>query len=144
MNLRKATQEDKKAILKLVGLLYIEGIPGFVWSEEFVDRQIKSGEYYLAETDGGEAAGVISFRKRADRMYIETLAVDEKRRSEGIGTHLITFAKNFTKEKGLSTLRACSFIEYDKVDFYLKQGFALLDVLGNYGGHKFYRFHMEV
>ena len=143
MNLRKAEVGDKEKILEIVNLLYLD-VPNFVWNiNEFVGRQIRNGEYFLLETEG-KIAGIISFRQRQDKMYIETLAVINDLQSKGIGTQLIEFAKDFTRESGLKTLRACSFHEYKKVDFYLSQGFSLLNKPGSYSDHKYYRFEMEV
>ncbi|KPJ57358.1 hypothetical protein AMJ49_02070 [Parcubacteria bacterium DG_74_2] len=143
MNLRKAEPKDKKNILEVTNLLYLD-IPNFIWNtDEFVDRQIKNGEYFLAETEG-KTVGIISFRQRKNKMYIKTLVVINDRQSEGVGTQLVEFAKKFTKEKGLNVLRACSFYEYKTVDFYLNQGFSLLEKPGIYEHHKYYRFEMRI
>jgi GNAT superfamily N-acetyltransferase len=40
-------------------------------------------------------------------MYIETIAVIEEYRLKGVGTKLLDFAKKFTLENGLNTLRVC-------------------------------------
>lgn len=88
--------------------------------------------------------GIISFKQKQDRMYIETLAVVEQYRSRGIGTQLVEFAKNFTREKGLVVLRVCSFCEYKAQDFYLKLDFSLLQELGKYNNHKYQRFEIKL
>jgi len=143
MTIRKAELKDKKNILEITDLLYFN-IPNFIWNtEEFVDRQIKNGEYFLIETEE-KIIGVISFRQRKNKIYIETLATANDSQSNGVGTQLIRFAKGFTKEKGFSVLCACSFYEYKTVDFYLKQGFSLLEKPGIYNGHKYYRFEIRV
>ena len=143
MNLRKAELKDKKDVLEISNLLYLD-IPDFVWNtEEFVDRQIRNGEYFLAEIEG-KIVGIISFRQRKNKMYIETLAITNDHQSEGVGRQLVEFAKKFTKEKGFGILRACSFYEYKTVDFYLKQGFSLLEKPGIYNNHKYYRFEMRI
>ncbi len=143
MNIRRAELKDKKDILEIANLLYIN-IPDFVWNtEEFVERQIKDKGYYVAEKEG-RIAGIISFRERNNKMHIETLAVANDSQSEGVGAELIEFAKKFTKEKGLFILRVYSFYEYKTVDFYLRQGFSLLMGPGRYNGHKYYRFEMRV
>ncbi|KPJ71280.1 hypothetical protein AMJ50_02630 [Parcubacteria bacterium DG_74_3] len=143
MNLRKAEPKDKKNILEITNLLYLN-IPDFVWNtERVVERQIQNGEYFLTEI-GGKTVGAISFRQRKDKMYIETLVVTNDHQSEGVGTQLIEFAKKFTKEKRFNVLRACSFYEYKTVDFYLRQGFSLLEKPGIYNNHKYYRFEMRI
>lgn len=141
VNLRKAEIEDKKDILEIIDLLHLD-IPEFIWGDgEFIEKQIQNGEYFLAEI-AGSVAGIISFKKKEDKMYIETLAVAEKYRLQGVGTRLIEFAKNFTKKSGFDVLCACSFYEYDAEGFYLKQGFSLLKKSGKYNNHKYHRFEI--
>ena len=143
MTIRKAELKDKKNILEITNLLHFN-VPNFIWNtDEFIDRQIKNGEYFLTETEE-KTIGVISFRQRRNKMYIETLATANDHQSDGVGTQLIGFAKKFTKEKGLSILCACSFYEYKTVDFYLKQGFSLFEKPGIYNGHKYYRFEIRI
>lgn len=143
MNLRKAELKHKKDILEITNLLNLD-IPNFIWNtEEFVGRQIRNGEFFLAEMEG-KIVGIISFRRRKNKNYIETLAITNDHQSEGVGKQLIEFAKKFTKERGLNVLRTCSFYEYKTVDFYLKQGFSLLEKPGIYNNHKYYRFEMRI
>jgi GNAT superfamily N-acetyltransferase len=141
MIIRKAELKDKKDILEIANLLYLD-IPNFVWNtDEFVDRQIKNGEYFLAEEE--KIVGIISLRQRKNKIHIETLATTDDHQSGGIGTQLIRFAKEFAKEKGFGILRVYSFYEYKTVDFYLKQGFSLLRKPGIYNNHEYYRFEMR-
>jgi len=143
MTIRKAESKDKENILEITNLLHFN-VPNFIWNtDEFIDRQIKNGEYFLTETEE-KTIGVISFRQRKNKMYIETLVTANDHQLDGVGTQLIRFAKKFTKEKGLNILCACSFYEYKTVDFYLKQGFSLLEKPGIYSGHKYYRFEISV
>ena len=143
MSLRKAEFKDKKSILEVTNLLYLD-IPDFVWNKKgFIERQIENGEYFLLERKG-RIVGIISLRQRGNKMHIETIAVRNGSRQEGIGTELIEFAKDFTKKKGLNILRAYSFYEYKSVDFYLKRGFNLLAKPGTYNNHKYYRFEMDI
>lgn len=143
MHIREATLKDQERIRELTNLLYLE-VPEFVWNtDEFIEKQITRGEYFIAEKEG-TLAGIISFRVREGVMYIETLAVVKEFRSNNIGTELIEFAKEYTKQKGLNALRACAFYEYGNEGFYRKQGFLLLEKSGNYKGRKFHRFEMSV
>ena len=143
INLRKAEIGDKKSILEIINLLQLD-IPGFVWREDgFIEKQIKNGEYFLAENDS-KPVGIVSLKQRGDKMYIETLAVDEKYRSRGVGAKIIKFARDYAKEKGLSSLCACSFCEYKAEGFYLNQGFSLLDEFGEYNSHKYHRFETKL
>ena len=143
IRLRQATSEDTQSIFAIVNLLYLD-IPNFVWNtKEFVVKQIANGQYFIAEEED-QPIGAISFRQRGNKMYIETLAVAKENQSNGTGTAMIEFAKEFTKQHMLNTLCACSFYEYQAKDFYLKQGFSLLGTPGTYNGHNFYRFEMEL
>lgn len=143
MNLRKAKIQDKKDVLEIANLLHLN-IPNFVWNtDELVTKQITNGEYFLIEKEE-RIVGIISLRQRKNKMHIEAIAVRNGSQSEGIGAELIEFAKRFTKEKGLSLLRAYSFYEYKSVDFYLNRGFSLLNKPGTYNNHKYYRFEMKV
>jgi N-acetylglutamate synthase-like GNAT family acetyltransferase len=143
MIIRKAELKDKEKVLEVTNLLFLD-IPNFVWNtDEFVSKQIKNEQYFLADIDG-EVAGVISFRQREERMYIETLVINKGYQGNGVGTQLVQFAKEFAKKQGFNILRVCSFYEYKTVDFYLKQGFSLLIRPGIYNGHKYYRFEMNL
>jgi N-acetylglutamate synthase-like GNAT family acetyltransferase len=143
MKLRKAELKDKKNILEIADLLCLD-IPDFVWNQDkFVEKQIKNGEYFLSERKG-RIVGIISLRQRENKIHIETIAVRNGSQSEGIGTELIQFAKDFTKKKGLNILRAYSFYDYKRVDFYLNRGFVLLNKPGVYNNHKYYRFEMRL
>ncbi|MDD5145373.1 MAG: GNAT family N-acetyltransferase [Candidatus Pacebacteria bacterium] len=143
MEIKKAEIGDKKEILDIVNLLYFN-IPDFVWNDpNFVEKQIKNGQYFLAEI-GGKTVGIISFRMRNKKMFIETLAVALDHQMEGVGAKLIEFAKEYAKENNSSALCACSFLEYKTVDFYLTQGFSLLEQRGIYNNHKYYRFEMQL
>jgi len=143
MTLRKAELEDKKDILDVANLLYLD-IPDFVWNKDnFVESQIKRGEYFLIENEE-KIIGIIGLRQRGNKMHVETIAVRNGSQLEGVGTKLIEFAREFTKKKGLNILRAYSFYEYKSVDFYLNRGFHLLNKPGIYNGHKYYRFEMKI
>ena len=143
MKVRKAELKDKKDILAIVDLLYLD-IPDFVWNtNEFVTRQIVKGDYFLVE-DREQTVGVVSFRQRQNRMYVATLAIAKSHQLAGVGTKLIEFAKHFTKERKLDTLYACAFYEYKNKDFYLNKGFSLLDSPGSYNNHKYHRFEMKI
>jgi N-acetylglutamate synthase-like GNAT family acetyltransferase len=143
MNLRKAEIGDKKDIQEIVSVLNF-GMDDFVWGQDdFIEKQINKGEYFIEEVDG-IMAGIISLRRREKGMYIETLAVVQGFRRKGIGANLIKFAQDFAKQAGVDTLCACAFPEYKSEDFYLGLGFVLSKDLGEYSGRKFYRFEKKI
>ena len=144
IRIRQAELLDKESILKIADLLFLNTVPEFVWNtDEFVARQINNQAYFVAEADG-EIAGIMSFRQRRNKMYIETLAVAEKYRQNGISIELISFAKKYAKEKGFDILFICSFFEYNAVDYYKNQGFNLLKRESEYNGHKYHCFDMKL
>lgn len=147
MEIRKAGLKDIAAIKEIADLLYVE-MPDFVWNkEEFIRKQIEKGEYFVAENppaEGEKIIGIVSLRERNGMLYIETLAVAKDIQSTGVGKKLVEFAKQFSKDRGFKILRVTSFYEYGVKDFYIKQGFRLLDEPGEYSGHKFYRLEIEV
>ncbi len=148
MSIRKAVSEDVERVVEIAQVLYLE-IPDFVWTtEKFIRKQIEKGEYYLSE-ENGKTTGVMSLRERNKMLYIETLAVAKDiqaprlpasgGQAKGVGSRLIEFAKQFARENGFKILRTTSFYEYGVKDFYIKNGFQLLDEPGQYNGHKFHR-----
>ncbi len=149
MKIRKASPEDLQSIKEIAGLLYIE-MPDFVWNKEnFIEKQIEKGEYYVTVSFEALAKkerilGIVSLRERQGMLYIETLAVAEDIQAKGIGSNLVEFAKDFARKNNFKILRTTSFYEYGVKDFYIKNGFRLLPESGEYAGHKFYRLEFEV
>ena len=143
VSVRKAESGDLQGILHIINTLELD-IPGFVWNKpDFVGAQIARGEYFVGHADN-QLAGIISLRQRNSTMYIETLAVMPEFRLQKIGSQLVVFAKNITKERGLQDLCACSFLQYNIGDFYKKQGFSSSWHSGDYNGHKYRVFTAKV
>ena len=145
IQIRKAGLEDIRMIKEIADLLYLN-IPGFDWNKEgFIKGQIEKGEYYVAEKNG-EIIGITSLRERNGMLYIETLAVAKDVQSKGVGSKLVDFARQFAWENNFKILRTTSFYEFDPrvKDFWIKQGFRLLDEPGEYGGYKFYRLEFKL
>jgi N-acetylglutamate synthase-like GNAT family acetyltransferase len=143
MNLRKAEIGDKKVIKEIVNALNL-GMSDFVWGQDdFLENQIEKGEYFIAQ-EGANSVGIVSFRQRGDKMYVETLVVVKEMRLKGIGSQIIEFAKDYTRQAGLNELCACSFCEYNTENFYLSLGFSLSKDIGEYCGRKFHRFEIKI
>ena len=69
MLIRKAELKDEEEIIKITDVLFLQ-IPNFVWNnEKFVEKQIKSGEYFVGE-ENGRLVGVISLRQRKNGIHI--------------------------------------------------------------------------
>lgn len=144
IKIRQACHDDKGKIVDLARLLHLDGMANFVWDTEgFVEKQIKRREYFIAELEG-ILAGAISLRERGGKMYIETIIVEERFQSKGIGAELLSFAKEFAVKNGFKLLAACSFPEYSARDFYLKNGFSLLKKKGRYNGREFFRYEINL
>ncbi len=143
MEVRKAELKDFERITEIAALLYLE-IPDFVWNKkDYIEKQIKNGEYFVAE-DNQNIVGIISLRERNSMLYIETLAVAKEKHGAGVGKELVEFAKSFARENDFKVLRTTSFYEYGVKDFYIKNGFELLDEPGEYNGHRFYRLEFNL
>jgi N-acetylglutamate synthase-like GNAT family acetyltransferase len=146
MEIIKAKLKDKQGIKEIANLLKIETMSDndFVWDkDDFIEKQINNGEYFIA-IENNKIVGIMSFRQRQDIMYIETMAIIKEFQSKGIGTQFINYAKKYTLEKNLTTLRAYAFYQYNTQKFYLKNGFTLLNKHGQYGKEKYYRFEMKI
>ncbi|KKP43473.1 MAG: F420-0-gamma-glutamyl ligase [Parcubacteria group bacterium GW2011_GWA1_33_6] len=140
---RRATLADLNSITSVATLLHID-VPGFIWnSPEFIEKQIHNREYFVMEQNG-VVVGIMSLRQRNYKMHIETLVVKNEFQSKGFGTLFIEFAKQNTKERGLATLHAYSFLKYNMAEFYLKKGFTMLEYLGNYQGLQYHCFEMKL
>src|SRR3989344_1217267 len=143
MNIRLATSEDKQHILEVISVLHLD-MPGFVWNQEdFVIRQIHDKEYFLAE-EHGMVLGIISLRHGKNKIHMETLAVAEKFRRQGVGAKLVEFAKQVARERNFAILHAYSFQEYGAGTFYAKQGFRQLSETGAYNNHAYDCFEVEL
>lgn len=143
MILRQAELKDKKEIMDIANLLYLE-IPKFLWnSGEFITKQVEKKEYFLIK-DNDSVVGVMSLRQRKNGVHIETLVVKKEFQSKGLGTKLIEFAKKFAKEKGNNSLYAYSFSEYNIADFYLKKRFKLMGYVGYYKNRKYDCFKIKL
>lgn len=139
----QAGVKDLQTIMGIIGMLSLD-IPGFVWNTpEFLQKQVESGAYFLAQHEG-KTAGIISLRQRNEKLYIETLAVAPEYRRQKIGSQLVAFAKEKAKEKGLNQICACSFFEYKIGDFYTNQGFRLLSRPGAYNDHNYHIFLLSI
>ena len=136
MDIREAKIEDKKSILDIVSLLHID-MPGFVWDQDdFVTNQIQNKEYFVLE-DNNNIVAIMSLSKRKNKVSIDTLAVIKEYQNRGLGSKLIEFAKQFSLDNGYNTLHAYSFAEYNAVNFYLNKSFEYFNRMGEYNGHRY-------
>lgn len=105
--------EDVENIMKQVQNLHVEFRPdiyrmmGTVLSKEMFLDAIASEAFLVAEVDG-KVVGLLNYMKRhietpthvtRDVLYIDSMAVDEKYRGQGIGHEFFDFMKELAKEK---------------------------------------------
>lgn len=121
MNIRIAEEKDYlqvEKLMKQVHDMHVELCPNIykpeeiIWSkEEFMELVTK--EEVLVAVKDEKVVGLLSYIFRiisgkivVDRkvMFIESLVVDEKYRSRGIGRELLNRAKEIYKEKGCDSL----------------------------------------
>lgn len=143
MKISKARSKDSKEIARLNRLFHLD-IEGFRWdSRRWVESEINAGNYHVIRSDNRVLAAICLNLQHEDG-YIETIAVKKDKQSTGLGKKLIEFAKQESKNSGKSRLRVESFCEYGIDGFYEKCGFSKYSVKGNYAGHDFNIFLMNV
>lgn len=141
MNIRIAEEKDYlqvEKLMKQVHDMHVELCPNIykpeevIWSkEEFMELVTK--EEVLVAVKEEKVVGLLSYIFRiisgkivVDRkvMFIESLVVDEKYRSRGIGRELLNRAKEIYKEKGCDSLELQVNAKNVKVwEMYKKYGF---------------------
>lgn len=141
MNIRIAEEKDYlqvEKLMKQVHDMHVELCPNIykpeeiIWSkEEFMELVTK--EEVLVAVKDEKVVGLLSYIFRiisgkivVDRkvMFIESLVVDEKYRSRGIGRELLNRAKEIYKEKGCDSLELQVNAKNVKVwEMYKKYGF---------------------
>ena len=117
LTIRPARDEEVPAVLSLYGWLLEP--PGYTprgWDSDrarvaLADTIASEGSTVLvAERDGGELVGVLAAYldmnsvRFGPRCWVEDLAVDPTRRSQGIGKRLLDAAKLWAKRRGATHL----------------------------------------
>lgn len=138
-----AKAKDIKDIVDLNKQLH-RNLPNFKWDKrEWIEEEVSRGNYFVLRRED-HILGAMNLQTLEDELYIETIAVSPNTHNMGIGRQLVDFAKNKTKEEGLSKLTVESLHSYNLLDFYRKVGFNLVDDKHNYEGAPFYSFEMKV
>jgi len=145
--IRRAYKRDISEICRIAQVLRLP-IRGFYWHERAVIAPaVRCGQFFVAIDSNDEVVGILWLRahsRNSFAMVIESLAVAPERKGQGIGTALVEFAKRIAKGSRKVTLAVNSFWQYGVKDFYLKQGFHLLEPVGVWNGHKYHRFIMSL
>ena len=148
MKIVKATLADLKSILEINQQLHLD-IPDFRWDTElWAMEEIEQGNFYVAK-DHKYAYGTLCLQMALEQFpetvaYIDAMAVSEDRHGLGIGKQMVDFAINESKKADKKTLQVESFHEYSVKEFYIKRGFKLQPELGEFNGHPYYVFSMNI
>lgn len=112
MHIRKATQSDKEALVKVIDRAYeiykIE-LPDLPDVSFGVEDEITKGNVWVAES-GGIVGGVFLTFDRTEAV-LTNIAVDPMRSGEGIGKALIAHAEAECKKRGILTLKLATHIK---------------------------------
>jgi GNAT superfamily N-acetyltransferase len=142
VNIRRAVRSDSESLERLYTQLEKDAV--YYQPEHFImsgkGARISDGLFesdtqavYVAEV-GGEVVGFvhillmesknIACLKREKNVYIQDMAVDEKYRSQGIGTLLMGAVKQYGRDHGASFVRTQVFPKNeDGLRFYRRNGF---------------------
>ncbi|MEJ7804599.1 MAG: GNAT family N-acetyltransferase [Telluria sp.] len=113
MHIREAATEDLERIVQLFGQLGYPTQPKQVENHFHELRQSRSGQAFVAE-DCGNIVGVAivhtmqALHAQTSWALLSALVVDDKCRSSGVGTSLLTAAEGFAMQHGCSQLELSS------------------------------------
>ena len=112
MHIRKATQSDKEALVKVIDRAYeiykIE-LPDLPDVSSGVEDDIADGNVWVAES-GGIVGGVFLTFDKSDAV-LTNIAVDPIRSGEGIGKALIAHVQAECKKRGILTLKLATHVK---------------------------------
>lgn len=139
----KADIKDLGIIIHLNRLFHLD-FPWFKWdSPQWIREELENGNYYIIR-DNGNLVAAMCLKMLENEGYIEAIAVQQKKQGSGFGRKLIEFAKSVSRKEGKSKLSVESFCDYKLEGFYEKCGFIKDHELGEYEGHPYYCFSMNL
>lgn len=110
---KKEDYEQVEKIMKQVQQMHIDWRPdiyrecGTVLAREMFEESVEKETFLVAEADG-KVVGVLEFKHRhvetpvhvtRDVLFIDTMAVDEQHRGQGIGHEMFDFIKKLAQER---------------------------------------------
>tara|TARA_Y100000310_G_C20185370_1_gene580038 strand:+ start:53 stop:490 length:438 start_codon:yes stop_codon:yes gene_type:complete len=114
-------------------------------TRKWIKEEIKEGNFFVIKEKNVYAAMCLHTTLEDEmESYINTLAVHNEQHSRGFGTQLVNFAIDYSQKKNKSLLTVESLTEMNVKKFYIKQGFKLGPEMGDYYGHPFYCFYMNI
>lgn len=139
----KARKEDAEEIALLNKQFHLD-IPNFYWdSEKWISSEIEKGNFYIL-LENTQILGAIDIEKDKKEYSISTIAVKENMHDKNLGKKLIEFARKKAIKEKIYLLTVDSFVDYNLENFYTKCGFTKNNKLGNYKGHKYFKFFMKL
>ncbi|MBT3220188.1 MAG: GNAT family N-acetyltransferase [Proteobacteria bacterium] len=140
--LRLATQADVQSIAALNRSFHLD-YEGFYWDRpEWVQRLVSHGCYFVLEEEGALLAAICLIVEGPE-VVLDTIAVKEHLRGQGIGRKLVQWAAGAAAAMGKSRLAVGSFRAYELLDFYVKCGFEH-DGIKQCMGHDSHYLHLDL
>ncbi|MFH1377082.1 MAG: GNAT family N-acetyltransferase [Candidatus Woesearchaeota archaeon] len=130
MIIQKAIDSDSEVLKQLFSILYK---PELKWTKEKISKKIKSKEkeYYLV-LDKKEVLGAFGIKFEDFEAKFGPLAVKPEFQKNKIGSKLLRFAEELTKEKGLKKIWCHSLEIYNAENFYKKNGWKEEEFIKNF------------
>ncbi|HYL62067.1 MAG TPA: GNAT family N-acetyltransferase [Candidatus Methylomirabilis sp.] len=94
--------QDVNSLTRLINVAFV--VESFVFEGDRVDTAavqayMKSGQFLLAENEGG-LAGCVYVELRGNRGYVGLLSVDPQQQGTGLGRKLMNAAENYFRAAG--------------------------------------------
>ena len=133
--IRKADIIDARVIHEIaLAEIFLE-IENFHWTEiDTIVSEINKGNYFVY-LENDEIVGILCLKNMFNTLHISVIATKTANQNGGIGSKLIDFTKNITKERNICIV-VNTFDEYNVVPFYMGHGFEIKGV-SIYNSHKY-------
>ncbi|MBU5484079.1 GNAT family N-acetyltransferase [Clostridium sp. MSJ-11] len=154
--IRKAANEDLKAIMKIIKETIVEmhSYNNYQWDENYPQEKdfagdIKKGDLYVIEKEG-ELVGFACINKEEpieynglnwslneDVFVVHRMAVSSSHRQMGIGTELINFADELALKNNINYLKTDTYSLNTKMNtFFKRSGYDLIGEMSFLGKEK--------
>lgn len=102
-------------------------------THEAIDKKLKDGELYIAKMNQKLVAAFILKMGAQAAPEIKNIAVSEAMQGQGIGSVLLGYIKDLSKERGYTTLIVGTCDQcFKEIKFYKKAGFEIDSVRENF------------
>ena len=100
---------------------------------EAIDNNLKDGELYIAKMQDVEVGAFVLKAVGKAALEIKNIAISEALQGQGIGSVLLSYIINLSKDRGYSELLVGTCDQcFKEIKFYQKSGFELFSVRENF------------